>query len=81
VSNPTLGALTFGRQYALSNDLAGAYDPFGGAYAFSLIGTSGSIAQGAGYTETSRYNESFEYEGSHSGLRRGDGPGRRLGAG
>ena len=62
VSNPTFGTLTFGRQYAFSNDLAVAYDPFGGAYAFSLIGTSGSIEQGTGYTETSRYNKSFKYQ-------------------
>ena len=71
LSNTTFGTLTFGRQYAFSNDLAGAYDPFGGAYAFSLIGTSGSVEQGTGYTETSRYNESFKYQVTYSGLRAG----------
>jgi predicted porin len=31
VSNTTFGALTAGRQYAFSNDLASAYDPTGGS--------------------------------------------------
>jgi predicted porin len=69
VSNPTFGTLTFGRQYALTNDLSGAYDPFGGAYAFSLIGTSGTVEQGTGFTETSRENTSFKYLLSYNGLR------------
>jgi predicted porin len=69
VSNPTLGTLTFGRQYSLTNDLSGAYDPFGGAYAFSLIGTSGSVEQGTGETETARYNESFKYKIEYNGFR------------
>jgi predicted porin len=69
VSNPTFGTLTFGRQYALTNDLSGAYDPFGGAYAFSLIGTSGSVEQGTGMTETARENTAFKYLLSYNGLR------------
>jgi predicted porin len=69
VSNSTFGTLTFGRQYALTNDLSGAYDPFGGAYAFSLIGTSGTVEQGTGETETSRENTAFKYLVSYNGLR------------
>jgi predicted porin len=69
VSNPTFGTLTFGRQYALTNDLSGAYDPFGGAYAFSLIGTSGTVEQGTGETETARENTSFKYLVSYNGFR------------
>jgi predicted porin len=69
LSNPTFGTLTFGRQYALTNDLSGAYDPFGGAYAFSLIGTSGTVEQGTGETETARENTAFKYLLSYNGLR------------
>jgi predicted porin len=69
LSNPTFGTLTFGRQYALTNDLSGTYDPFGGAYAFSLIGTSGSVEQGTGMTETARENTAFKYLLSYNGLR------------
>jgi predicted porin len=69
VNNTTFGTLTFGRQYSLTNDLASAYDPFGGAYAFSLIGTSGSVEQGTGETETARYNESFKYQVAYNGFR------------
>jgi predicted porin len=69
VSNTTFGTLTFGRQYALTNDLSGAYDPFGGAYAFSLIGTSGTVEQGTGETETARENTSVKYQVAYNGLR------------
>ena len=69
VSNTTFGTLTFGRQYSLTNDLSSAYDPFGGAYAFSLIGTSGTVEQGTGETETARYNESFKYQITYNNLR------------
>jgi hypothetical protein len=31
ISNMTLGTLTVGRQYALTNDASANYDPFGGA--------------------------------------------------
>jgi len=69
VSNTTFGTLTFGRQYALTNDLSSAYDPFGAAYAFSLIGTSGTVEQGTGETETARENLSFKYQVAYNGLR------------
>jgi len=69
VNNTTFGTLTFGRQYTLANDLTSAYDPFGGAYAFSLIGTSGSVLQGTGDTETARYNESFKYQVAYNAFR------------
>jgi predicted porin len=71
LSNTTFGTLTFGRQYALTNDLSGAYDPFGGAYAFSLIGTSGTVEQGTGETETARENTSFKYLLNYNGIRAG----------
>ena len=69
LSNPTFGTLTFGRQYALTNDLSSAYDPFGAAYAFSLIGTSGTVEQGTGETETARENTAFKYLLNYNGLR------------
>jgi predicted porin len=71
VSNSTFGTLTFGRQYSFTNDLSSAYDPFGGAYAFSLIGTWGTLEQGTGETETSRYNTSFKYQVTYNMFRAG----------
>jgi predicted porin len=71
VSNTTFGTLTFGRQYTFSNDISSAYDPFGGAYAFSLIGTSGTVEAGTGDTETARYNTSVKYTVAYNGLRAG----------
>jgi predicted porin len=62
VQNKTFGTLTYGRQYAFSNDIANSlYDPFGGAYAFSLIGNSSTLGGGLGDTELARYNNSVKY--------------------
>ena len=71
VSNSTFGTLTFGRQYSLTNDASAAYDPFGGAYAFSLIGNSSTVLNGTGDTELARYNESFKYQVAYNGFRAG----------
>jgi predicted porin len=71
LSNPTFGTLTFGRQYSFTNDASSSYDPFGGSYAFSLIGTSGTVLGGTGETETARYNESFKYLLNYNGFRAG----------
>jgi predicted porin len=71
INNTTLGTLTFGRQYAFTNDASANYDPFGGAYAFSLIGTSGTVLAGTGDTETARYNESVKYQVAYNGFRAG----------
>lgn len=71
VSNSTYGTLTFGRQYAFTNDMASAYDPFGGAYAFSLIGNSSTAVAGTGDTELARYNTSFKYQVAVNGFRAG----------
>ena len=60
-ASATYGTLTAGRQNTLSNSLASAYDPNGGAYAFSLIGYSSSVVNGTGDTETARYNTSIQY--------------------
>jgi predicted porin len=60
VSNVTYGTLTFGRQNTLYNDAIGAYDPMGGAYAFSPIGYSGKAA-GAGDTEDARWTTAIKY--------------------
>jgi predicted porin len=61
LSNSTFGTLTAGRQYAFSNDLANNYDPTGGSYGFSLIGSSGTPVGGLGDTELARYNTSVKY--------------------
>ncbi len=71
VNNTTLGTLTFGRQYAFTNDASANYDPFGGAYAFSLIGTTGTPVAGTGETETARYDTSVKYQVAYNGFRAG----------
>ncbi|MDR3419837.1 MAG: porin, partial [Xanthobacteraceae bacterium] len=71
LSNSTFGTLTFGRQYAFSNDMANNYDPFGGAYAFSLIGSSGTPVGGLGDTELARYNTSIKYQVQYQAIRAG----------
>jgi predicted porin len=69
LSNSTFGTLTVGRQYALSQDLIGAYDPMGASYAFSLIGFSSTLGGGLGDTETARYNTSVKYQIAYNNLR------------
>ena len=72
VQNKTWGTLTFGRQYAFSNDIANSlYDPYGGAYAFSLIGNSSTIGGGLGDTELARYSTSVKYLYSDHNIRVG----------
>ena len=71
VSSSAFGALTFGRQYTFSSDLANAYDPMGGAYAFSLIGNSSTYVSGVGDTEVARYNTSLKYQVAYNNLRAG----------
>jgi predicted porin len=71
LSNTTFGTLTVGRQYAFSNDLASNYDPFGGSYAFSMIGNSSTFVGGTGDTETARYNTSVKYQVTYNGFRAG----------
>lgn len=72
VQNKTFGTFTYGRQYAFSQDVNNSlYDPFGGAYAFSLIGFSSTLGGGLGNTELSRYNNSVKYLYSDHGVRVG----------
>jgi predicted porin len=71
LQNNTFGTLTFGRQYAFSNDMASNYDPFGGAYAFSLIGSSSTPVGGLGDTELARYNTSVKYQVQYQAVRAG----------
>jgi len=60
ISSPTYGTLTVFRQTSLLFDGVIAYDPMGGAYAFSPIGFSG-VAAGGGDTEDTRYTTSLKY--------------------
>jgi predicted porin len=62
-----LGTLTFGRQRALGTDAMLAYDPAGGAYAFSYIGYNGTMA-GGGDTEDSRWDEAIKYRVTYGPL-------------
>ncbi|MBV8474384.1 MAG: porin [Hyphomicrobiales bacterium] len=71
VSNSTFGALTAGRQYALSTELVNSYDPMAGSYAFSLIGNSSTYVAGTGNTELARYNTSLKYQVTVSNFRAG----------
>jgi predicted porin len=69
VSNTTWGTLTVGRQYALTNDAVTAYDPMGGAYAFSLVGNSSTYVSGFGDTELARLNTSVKYQAGYQNVR------------
>jgi predicted porin len=60
ISSTYLGTLTFGRQRALGTDAMLAYDPAGGAYAFSYIGYNGTMA-GGGDTEDTRWDDAMKY--------------------
>jgi predicted porin len=60
LSHPTYGTLTAGRQDSLILDGLDDYDPMSAAPAFSVIGTSNTVA-GAGDTEDARYNTSVQY--------------------
>jgi predicted porin len=64
VSATYLGTLTFGRQRALGTDAMLAYDPAGGAYAFSYIGYNGTMA-GGGDTEDTRWDDAVKYRLSY----------------
>src|SRR5580658_9524469 len=59
-SSTYFGTLTFGRQRSLGTDTMLAYDPAGGAYAFSYIGYNGTMA-GGGDTEDTRWDEAIKY--------------------
>ena len=60
VASTYIGTLTFGRQRSLGTDTMLAYDPAGGAYAFSYIGYNGTMA-GGGDTEDTRWDEAIKY--------------------
>ena len=60
ISSPTYGTVTFGRQNSTLADLFAKYDPQQLAYAFSLIGLSGTPA-GGGATQDRRLDDSIKY--------------------
>jgi predicted porin len=60
ISSAEFGTLTAGRQRALGTDAMLAYDPAGGAYAFSFIGYNGLMA-GGGDTEDTRWDSALKY--------------------
>jgi predicted porin len=70
VSNDTWGTLTFFRQNSLTNDAIAAYDPMGGAYAFSPIGFSG-VTGGGGDTENAKYSSAVKYKVNIANFRLG----------
>ena len=61
LSSKEFGQLTFGRHRCFSTDMIGAYDPAGGAYAFSPIGFNGQLLAGLGATEDARWDNSLKY--------------------
>ena len=61
VSNATYGTLTFGRQQSLELDAIASYDPMQLAYAFSILGYTGTVAAGFGDTEAARWDNSVKY--------------------
>jgi predicted porin len=71
VANKEFGQLTFGRQTTLQNDLVGAYDPAGAAFAYSVIGYSGAQAAGMGYSSLPRWDDAFKYRVEYGPVRFG----------
>jgi predicted porin len=71
VTNAVFGTLTVGRQNSFSNDMASVYDPTGGSYAYSLIGTSSAVLSGTGDTELARYTTSIKYQITYNNFRAG----------
>jgi len=70
VSNDKYGTFTAGRQTTLNADAISTYDPIYNAYAFSLIGFSGTAA-GSGSTEDTRWDNSVKYLYAYGPLRVG----------
>jgi predicted porin len=70
LANDTYGTLTFFRQNSLTNDAIAAYDPMGGAYAFSPIGFSGVVG-GGGDTENAKYSSAVKYRVNIANFRLG----------
>jgi len=68
LSSPIYGALTFGRQNALTLDGVLAYDPMGGSGAFSVVGYQGATA-GAGATEDARFDNAIKYRVNYDQFR------------
>ncbi len=60
ISSEHFGTLTGGRQRSLGTDAVLAYDPAGGAYAFSYIGYNGTVG-GGGDTENTRWDSALKY--------------------
>jgi predicted porin len=60
LSSPVFGTLTVGRISTLQRDNVLAYDPQGGAYAFSLIGYYGAFS-GMGDTEDAFWDNAIKY--------------------
>jgi predicted porin len=71
VASKEFGQLTFGRHRSIANDLTSAYDPTGGAAAFSAIGYSGTYVSGLGTTANSRWDDSFKYRVEYGPVRFG----------
>jgi len=66
-SSPTYGTLTWGRQNTTLADLIAKYDPQQTAYAFSLLGLSGTPA-GGGATQDRRFDDSLKYVARYADL-------------
>jgi predicted porin len=68
LSDSSLGAVSFGRNYAPGYDVIGAYDPQKGSQLFSPLGFSGSYGGALGYTEELRDDNSIRYTNSIDGV-------------
>ena len=61
LSHPLFGTLTAGHQNSLVLDGMATYDPMALAFAFSVIGYTGTVGPGIGSTETARWDDSVKY--------------------
>jgi GBP family porin len=68
ISDPTLGSIAAGRNYAPIYDIAVEYDPVQDANLFSPLGFSGTIGGGGGVSEDTRVDNSLKYKNKIGGF-------------
>ena len=62
VSDPTMGSISFGRQYNFIYDVLTEYDPGLKSDLYSPLGLSGTVGGGGGISEDSRLDNSIKYK-------------------
>ena len=71
VSDPTLGSISFGRQYNFIYDVLTEYDPGLKSDLYSPLGLSGTLGGGGGISEDSRLDNSVKYKNKSGAINYG----------